>query len=81
MCCNDDVVRVGLVGTLLLALSQVPTPVEWRTIPIDSYPADARAQIGAARETALRRPTDADAVGQLALVLHAWEQFELAAAA
>ena len=52
---------------------------DWRTIPVDSYPKDSRAQIGAARDAAMRRPMDADTVGQLGLVLHAWEQYELAA--
>jgi tetratricopeptide (TPR) repeat protein len=75
------VVRSGVLGALLLALWQSPAPVDWRTIPVDSYPSDARAQIGPAREAALQSPSDATRVGQLGLVLHAWEQFELAAQA
>lgn len=74
-------VRVGLVGTLLLALSQVPAPGNWRAIPVDTYPTDARAQIGPALDAALQRPGEAARLGQLGLVLHAWEQYELAAQA
>jgi tetratricopeptide (TPR) repeat protein len=63
---------------LLLTLQ---TPTDWRAIPIDSYPTAARAQIAAARDAAVASPDSAAAAGQLGLVLHAWEQFDLAAEA
>lgn len=69
-----------LLATLLVWWSLQPT-TDWRTLPLDTYPADSRAQIGAAREAAIEQPTSAEAAGQLALVLHAWEQFEAAGAA
>ena len=64
---------------MLAAALTLQPAADWRTIPVDSYPKDARSEIGAAREAAVSRPNDADAVGQLGLVLHAWEQYELAA--
>lgn len=76
-----SVVRVGLLTTIVVALLQPAATVEWRTIAVDSYPRDARAQIEAAIDTARQRPPDAARVGQVGLVLHAWEQFELAAQA
>ncbi len=45
------------------------------------YPDEARDQIAAALAAAAKAPTDADAVGRLAMTLHAWEEFESAAAA
>jgi len=68
------------VWLLLLAVSlAVQTPaIDWRSLPLDSYPADARAQIAAARDAVLRADAGADAYGQLGLVLHAWEQHDLA---
>jgi tetratricopeptide (TPR) repeat protein len=70
-----------VVGLLLLSSLTLQVPVDWRALPVDSYPVDARTQIVAARDTAVARPSDAEAAGQLGLVLHAWEQYELAAAA
>lgn len=46
---------------------------------LDLYPAEARAQIGAAREPAMQHQVDAAVLGELGVVLHAWEQFDLAA--
>ncbi|MGV3520148.1 tetratricopeptide repeat protein [Luteitalea sp.] len=68
----------GLLAALLLTLQ---TPTDWRAIPIDSYPTEARAQIVAARDAAVASPDSAAAAGHLGLVLHAWEQFDLAAEA
>jgi tetratricopeptide (TPR) repeat protein len=69
--------------SLVLAVSlTVQSPaVDWQALPLDSYPPDARAQIAAARDAALRPSAADDAFGQLALVLHAWEQNDLAARA
>jgi tetratricopeptide (TPR) repeat protein len=72
------VVRAVLLGTLLFSLLQVPA-VDWRTISLDDFPTDARVQISAARDATRQHPADAVVAGELAIVLHAWEQFELAA--
>lgn len=70
----------SLSGALLALALVVQAPATgWRHLPLDSYSADSRAQIGTARDAALAQPARADAVGQLGVVLHAWEQFELAA--
>jgi tetratricopeptide (TPR) repeat protein len=58
-------------------------PSEAQTLPqinLESYPAVSRAPIEHALKAAKARPEDADAVGQLGMTLHAWEQFETAAA-
>ncbi len=73
------VIRVGLVCACLVTFLQASPDLDWRRFSLDAYPEQARAQIAAAREAALQSPTSADAVGQLALVFHAWEQFDLAA--
>ena len=80
-CCNGTVLVSRVAGLLLLSSLTLQAPVDWRALPVDSYPVDARTQIVAARDTAVARPSDADAAGHLGLVLHAWEQYELAAAA
>lgn len=66
---------------LSLSLAAQPPAVDWRALQLDSYPPEARTQIAGARDAAVRPAAPADAFGQLALVLHAWEQFDLAAAA
>ena len=50
-------------------------------LDIDAYPPEAREQIGAAYRAVTAAPADANAVGRLGLVLHAWEEFEAAAQA
>jgi tetratricopeptide (TPR) repeat protein len=72
---------VPLASVVLASTLALQAASDWRTVPLESYPADARSQIGAARDAVSARPSDAAAVGQLALVLHAWEQYELAAQA
>ena len=47
---------------------------------LDSYPAVSRAPIARALDAVKAQPTDADRVGQLGMTLHAWEQFDTAAA-
>jgi tetratricopeptide (TPR) repeat protein len=74
------VVIVGLLLASALTLQAAAAP-DWSSLALDTFPADARAQIGAARDAATRQPASAEAVGQLALVLHAWEQFDAAATA
>ena len=48
-------------------------------IDLASYPPVSRAPIARALDAVQTRPNDADAVGRLAMTLHAWEQFETAA--
>jgi tetratricopeptide (TPR) repeat protein len=49
------------------------------SLDIERYPAAAREQISPAYRAALAAPDDGDAVGRLAMVLHAWEELEAAA--
>ena len=49
-------------------------------IDLSSYPPVSRTSIGRALDAVKARPNDADTVGRLAMTLHAWEQFETAAA-
>ena len=60
---------------------QPPAATDWSALPLGSYPPDARAQIATARDAVLTDGASADAFGTLGLVLHAWEQFDLAALA
>jgi tetratricopeptide (TPR) repeat protein len=60
------------------ALSQ-PATLPILSLDLDSFPAAARDAIAGARRDAVARPDDADAVGRLAMVLHAWEQWQTAA--
>jgi tetratricopeptide (TPR) repeat protein len=84
--------RSGWLGlVLLLATSPVtaqpdaaqdggslpPLPVLAR----ESFPAQAGAQIGRAADEASSHPDDPERVGNLGLVLHAWEQWDAAVAA
>ncbi len=59
---------------------QTPAAPPLPRLDIDAYPPDARAQIGPAHEAATASPDDPDTVGRLALVLHAWDESEAAAA-
>ena len=70
----------ALLTAALLFVQPAPA-VDWKTLALDTYPPDARAQIASARDAAIKQPQSADAAGQVALTLHAWDQFELAAAA
>ena len=67
-----------LVLLLWTALGGQAAPFDWRSLDVSTYPPDAREQIGAARDAVVKAPTSADAAGELGLVLHAWEQFDLA---
>lgn len=74
-------VAAGLV--LLLAPSsfagaQPPAGPALPTLPLAAYPAAARDDIATAYEKAQARPDDAAAVGELAMHLQAWDQFESA---
>lgn len=48
-------------------------------IAADAFPEASRAAIAAAVRVAQERPADADAVGALAMLLQAWQQFDTAA--
>ena len=45
-------------------------------LALDTYPTAAREALSRAHQEATARPTDADAVGALGRVLHAWEQWD-----
>jgi len=64
---------------ILLLLAADPPPLP--KLVLDSFPPQARAAIAAADRRARARPDDAAAVGGLAVVLHAWDQFDAAHAA
>ena len=72
----------GACGVLLaigmiapgVAAQHVPPPLP--SLSPDSYPASARAAIASVYRNAAARPTDADAVGALARMLQAWEQWD-----
>jgi tetratricopeptide (TPR) repeat protein len=67
-----------LLGFLLIA----PSAAAQRVLPPlpslspDSYPSSARAAIARVYRNAVARPADADAVGALARMLQAWEQWD-----
>ncbi len=54
--------------------AQEPLPV----IPLDQFPEAPRKAIGSALEDARTHPSDAQRLGRLAMLLHAWEQYETA---
>ncbi len=47
-------------------------------LALDTYPAKVREAVAGAYREAQARPTDAAAAGSLALLLHAWEQWDAA---
>jgi tetratricopeptide (TPR) repeat protein len=70
----------ALLLTLVLAPSASPAqaPPPLPTLPLDAYPAAAREDLSRAHRAAAARPSDAEAVGFLARLLHAWEQWNAA---
>lgn len=64
-----------------MALGQPREAPSLPAIALDAFAADARADIEPALAAAQARPADAEAAGRLAMVLHAWEQWDLADAA
>jgi tetratricopeptide (TPR) repeat protein len=75
--------RAALALTLVSSLAhaaQVAGPALPR-LALDAYPAAARDAISRAHRDASARPDDSAAVGALARVLHAWEQWDAAHAA
>jgi tetratricopeptide (TPR) repeat protein len=77
--------RRASAGLLVCALggpawpAQAPPPLP--ALPLETYPSAAREAIARAYREAAERPDDAEAVGALARLLHAWEQWEAAHAA
>jgi len=68
----------------LVVLLMAPMPLEAQRLPrlaIDSFPEVSRKAIGPSYEDAVAHPNDVARVGRLAMLLHAWEQFQSAAAA
>ena len=55
---------------------QQPLPA----INLESYPQVSRAPIARALDAARAHPDDAERIGQLGMMLHAWQQFDAAAA-
>ena len=75
---SAEVIRLLLVLLLSGGVSQVP---ELPIVALDQLPEASRAALGPAFERAKRAPGDESSVGQLAMALHAWEQWEPAHAA
>ena len=65
---------VSLIASMATAQALPPLP----RIALENFPEAARARISRAYEAAAARSTDAQAVGELGRVLHAWEQWESA---
>src|SRR5262249_10125801 len=76
------VMRSGLCAALLaLTLAARVSAQGSRPLPqlaIDAYPPAARSVISRAQRDASARPDDPQAVGTLARVLHAWEEWNAA---
>lgn len=72
-------VVVGATGAALAA--QPRSTRSLPSVPVDAYASPAREDIGSAYRRALAQPDDAEAVGALAMLLQAWDQYDLAAAA
>ena len=74
-------VVAAIVGAVLAqspsANAQTPALPE---INLDNYPEVSRVPIARALDAVKAHPDDADRVGDLAMILHAWEQFEAASA-
>lgn len=71
--------RGPLLALLLLAATAPARAQHLPAISLDAFPEVSRAQIGRALADAKAHPSNGARVGQLAMVLHAWEQYEAAA--
>jgi tetratricopeptide (TPR) repeat protein len=72
-----------MIATLFIILTLLPQGAgsalpELPAIVIESYGEEARPRIRAALDLARRQPRDVAAVGQLAMLLHAYEEYEAA---
>ena len=74
---------MALLLPLLLSspASAAQTSPPLPALPLDAYPSAAREAIARAYREAAERHDDAEAIGALARLLHAWEQWEAAHAA
>ena len=73
--------RFRLVALAVLVLAGPPRLLA-QALPhlaIESFPDVSRRAIGGAYDDAVAHPNDAARVGRLAMLLHAWEQFDTAA--
>jgi tetratricopeptide (TPR) repeat protein len=61
---------------IIISLAQQPSPLP--RLALDSYPPPTREALSSVYKEATARPDDAAAVGALARVLHAWEQWSSA---
>ncbi|MBI4476623.1 MAG: hypothetical protein HY654_05585, partial [Acidobacteria bacterium] len=76
LCATDRSRRVSLV--LAFALNAASAAGQLPPLPrlaLDAYPASVRDAVSRVHQEALARSTDADAVGALGRMLHAWEQW------
>ena len=64
-----------IVCAIVLSVAQTTVPA-LPQLALDTYPAAARDAISRAHRDATAQSTDADAVGALGRVLHAWEQWD-----
>jgi tetratricopeptide (TPR) repeat protein len=64
---------VGLVAALSVAAQTALPPLP--RLALDSFPPETRAILTRSYQAATARPTDAEAVGALARMLHAWNQW------
>jgi tetratricopeptide (TPR) repeat protein len=64
-----------------LTRAETPPVPPLPSLPLDAFPPATREALEAPWRRAHAQPNDADAVGHLALVLHAWDEREAAAAA
>lgn len=67
-----------LRGAATAQPAQAPAPA-LPLIAVDTYPRESRDDVDAAYRRARARPQDAEAVGDLAMTLQAWDQLEAAA--
>lgn len=67
-----------LVALLAAPAAAQTSPPPLPRLPLDTYPPSMRAAIARAYDGASARTSDAEAVGTLGRLLHAWEQWEAA---
>jgi Flp pilus assembly protein TadD len=67
---------VFTLGSPAASAQTAPPPLP--VLPLETYPSAMREEVQRAHREAAARPTDAEAVGSLARLLHAWEQWDAA---
>jgi tetratricopeptide (TPR) repeat protein len=73
--------RLTTILVLSLSVTSGQSAPGLPVLPLDTYPASMRETVAPAYRDARARPADAVAVGSLARLLHAWEQWDAAHAA